>query len=209
MQPRVVPMSFSRRSILLAAMTATIAVAGSLVIINEARRHDQIGASSSPQSEVRIGAPFTLVDHLGRTTTDRDFRGRRMLLLFSSLADEDRTRAALQVISAALGELGAERVRIAPILVTTDPDQDTPERLAAAISGLDGGWTGLTGSARDVHELARAFHVALPAEAQLRKGAPPSAGAIAYLMDERGQFISHRIVASNVQAIIDWLRQTH
>lgn len=202
-------MAFSRRFILLAAMIATIAVAGGLVMLNEARRHADVNASSTPQSEARIGAPFTLIDHHGQTRTDQDFRGRRMLILFSSLAEEDRTRAGLQVISAALGQLGADGRRIAPILVTTDPDRDTPERLAAAISGLEGGWTGLTGSTGDIHDLARAYHVALTSEAQPRKGAPPSAGMVAHLMDEGGRFISHRVVATNVQAIADWLRQTH
>lgn len=202
-------MTSSRHLTLMVAISSTIAVAGGLIVFNEARRNAEIDAASSARSEARIGAPFTLVDHRGQTRTDRDFRGRRMLILFSSLADEDRTRAALQVVSAALGDLGGARATIAPILVTTDPERDTPERLAPLIGGLDGGWTGLTGPARDVHALARAFHVALPAEAEWRKGAPPSAGTVAHLMDEHGRFISHRVVATDVQAITHWLRQTH
>jgi protein SCO1/2 len=66
-----------------------------------------------------IGGPFTLVDQNGKTVTDRDFRGKYMLIFFGFTHCPDICPAELQVMSDALDALGTKAEEVAPIFVTT------------------------------------------------------------------------------------------
>lgn len=193
------------RMVLAAALV--MAAAGTLVTINEWHRRAEVTLLDA-HAPARVGAPFRLLSHNSRNLTDRDFHGRRMLLIFSSLSDEVRTAAAVQVISQALARLDDAAKRYAPVLVTLDPDNDTPARLAAwlAAHGAGADWTALTGSRTDVFALARAYYIALPEPAATPKGAPPSGAPILHLMDETGAYVSHRTLPSDPKVLSDWLR---
>ena len=53
-----------------------------------------------------VGGPFNLIDTSGKPVSDRDFRGRYLLVFFGYTYCPDVCPAALQVISAALDQLG-------------------------------------------------------------------------------------------------------
>src|SRR5262245_230834 len=77
-----------------------------------------------------VGGPFTLTDHTGKTVTDRDFRGKHMLVFFGFTFCPDVCPTALQVIAAALDKLGPKADRIVPLFITIDPERDTPQQMA-------------------------------------------------------------------------------
>ena len=85
-----------------------------------------------PSSNVRsvgqalVGGPFTLTDHTGKRVTDQDFRGRFLLVFFGFTFCPDVCPTALQVMAAALDKLGPKAERITPVLITVDPERDTP-----------------------------------------------------------------------------------
>lgn len=177
--------------------------------INEWLRSAEVGRLLPEPRSAEVGAPFQLVSHEARPVSDRDFRGRRMLLIFSSLAEESRTAAAVQVISEALTRLGEAASGIAPILVTLDPANDTPARLSSWLSqrGAHAArWTALTGATTDVLALARAYHVALPDPVVTGKGMPPAGALMLHLMDESGGYLSHRTLPNDPNVLSDWLR---
>src|SRR4029079_13092326 len=93
-----------------------------------------------------IGGPFTLLDQNGKTVTDRDFRGRYMLIFFGFTHCPDICPAELQVISASLDELGPKAEEVVPIFVTLDPERDTPEVMADYVKNFGSRFVGLTGS---------------------------------------------------------------
>src|SRR5215468_1280934 len=72
--------------------------------------------------EASIGGPFTLVDQTGKTLTDKDFRGRYMLIFFGFTHCPDVCPAELQVMADALSQLGPKAGGIVPIFITLDPD---------------------------------------------------------------------------------------
>lgn len=77
-----------------------------------------------------IGGPFALLDHDGNPRTDRDFRGRLLLVYFGFTGCPDVCPTDLIEIARALTLLGAEGEAIQPLFVTLDPDGDTPGHLA-------------------------------------------------------------------------------
>src|SRR5258706_6087346 len=112
----------------LAALVAG-AAAGLLLIPGAAQRLlPQVQVLSV--GKALVGGPFTLTDQTGRRVTEQDFRGRFMLIYFGFTYCPDVCPSALQLMSAALDELGSKGDRIQPLLITVDPERDSPELLA-------------------------------------------------------------------------------
>src|SRR5215467_10148375 len=106
-----------------------------------------------------IGGPFTLVDQNDKTVTDRDFRGKYMLIFFGFTHCPDICPAELQVMSAALDALGTKAEEVAPIFVTLDPGRDTPEVVGVYVKNFGTNFVGLTGSPAEIDNAAKAYRV--------------------------------------------------
>jgi cytochrome oxidase Cu insertion factor (SCO1/SenC/PrrC family) len=156
-----------------------------------------------------VGGPFTLVDHTGKTVTDQDFRGRYMLVYFGFTYCPDVCPSGLQVISAALDQVGAKALKVVPILVTVDPERDTPAQLAQYVPSFHPRLVGLTGSPEQVSAAIKAYRV----YAKKVEDPKSSAGytydhtSIAYLMDPQGRYVAHFNPAAGAGRIADRLRQ--
>lgn len=196
----------------LAAVLAVVATAAALIALNETMRRDELAPPAVDPSTSPVGARFSLIDQLGRTTTDRSFAGRKRLMIFAPAANRDDILAALQVINSARDLLGHRAESLAAIWIVTDPERSTPEDRARILAEAGGDWTALTGPKPRVEALMRSFFVPRPQagahDAAAPKGAPPSSVTLAYLMDEEGRFLSHRTVSPDPAAIALWLQQS-
>ncbi|MFT5509988.1 MAG: cytochrome oxidase Cu insertion factor (SCO1/SenC/PrrC family) [Hyphomicrobiaceae bacterium] len=139
-----------------------------------------------------IGGPFELTSHDGKRVRDAKYRGKLMLVYFGFTYCPDICPAGLQVISAALDNIGAQSDKVAPLFITVDPERDTPEQLKSYVSSFHPSLTGLTGSAADISAAAKAYRV------YYRKAQDPSLSeytmdhtSFVYLMDDKGDFITH------------------
>ncbi len=108
---------------------------------------------------VSLGGPFTLVDHTGRTVTERDFAGRALLVYFGFTYCPDVCPTELGTIAAALDAMGPAAERVTPVFISIDPERDTPEAMADYVSRFHPRMVGLTGSAEQVAQAARAYRV--------------------------------------------------
>lgn len=108
---------------------------------------------------VMLGGPFTLVDHTGRTVTERDFAGRPLLVYFGFTYCPDVCPTELGTIAAALDAMGPAGERVTPVFISIDPERDTPEAMADYVSRFHPRMIGLTGSAEQVAAAARAYRV--------------------------------------------------
>jgi protein SCO1/2 len=142
-----------------------------------------------------IGGPFTLVDQNGKTVTDRDFRGKYMLIFFGFTHCPDICPAELQVMSAALDALGSKADEVVPVFVTLDPERDTPEAVGTYVKIFGKNFVGLTGSPTAIANAAKAYRVTYSKFEY--KGKDGSYGysidhsALVYLMDKDGQYLTH------------------
>lgn len=102
---------------------------------------------------------LTLVDHHGRAATlADDYRGDVTLVFFGFTRCPDvcpLTMARLARIYESLGEPDGLQV----VMVTVDPEYDTPEVLGRYVTGYHPDFVGLTGTTSDVATAARAFFV--------------------------------------------------
>ena len=93
----------TRMNFRLALVALTAALVGGLVAfaVLEGPR-EQLSRALPSTGKALVGGPFTLVDHTGKTVTDKDFRGRYMLVYFGFTNCPDVCPSGLQVMAAAL-----------------------------------------------------------------------------------------------------------
>ena len=107
----------------------------------------------------RVGGAFSLVDTDGRAVTDRDFRGRWMLVYFGYTSCPDVCPLTLHDMAEALDRLGPRAARVQPVFVTVDPERDTPAVLRAYAAAVDPRLVALTGSESAVSTTLHAFRI--------------------------------------------------
>lgn len=139
---------------ILFAIIAGIAL--SELVIGGAENRNPGGSSAGAPS---VGGPFTLVNHHGETVTEQDFRGRYMLLYFGFTFCPDICPTELGVMAAAVNALGEKGEQVTPVLITIDPERDTPDVLARYVALFHPRLVGLTGTAEQMDAAARAWHV--------------------------------------------------
>jgi protein SCO1/2 len=130
---------------------------------------------------------------VGKTVTDKDFRGRYMLVFFGFTHCPDICPAELQVMSAALEDLGADADKVVPIFITLDPERDTPEAVTAYVQNFGTNFVGLTGSPEAIEKAAKAYRVTYQKFQDESMGEDYSIdhSALVYLMGPDGAFVTH------------------
>jgi protein SCO1 len=153
------------QSIALAAVVAIVAVAAGIL---SARWLLQPGADTPPAvatatllSPPRPLPPLALVDHDNRPFDADRVRGGWSFLFFGFTGCPDAcpvTMSALAQTNKLLADL-PERVRPRVVMISVDPERDTPERLAAYVKAFDPAFVGATAAKPVIDELAKRMGV--------------------------------------------------
>ncbi|MGB8708892.1 MAG: SCO family protein [Methyloceanibacter sp.] len=169
-------------------LIGAIAGAGVLLVANP-----QGGQPVQSSGAALIGGPFSLVGADGKPVTDRDFRGRYMLIFFGFTHCPDICPAELQVIAQALEQLGDKAKTVVPIFITLDPERDTPEAMANYVKSFGPNFVGLTGSPEAIAAAAKAYRVAYSKVENKDSAGDYSVdhSALVYLMDPEGRYATH------------------
>jgi protein SCO1 len=101
----------------------------------------------------RVLPPLDLVDQDGQPLTTDSF-----LLFFGFTQCPDVCPTTLALLSSVQQRATAPDLRI--VLVSVDPERDTPQRLGAYVRAFDASFTGLTGSLEEIEKFARQLGVA-------------------------------------------------
>lgn len=158
---------------------------------------------------VKFGGAFDLVDHDGKRRTDKEFRGRFMLVYFGYTQCADICPNDLQVMSNALEGLGDKAKAIQPVFITADPLRDTPAHLKSYLANFHPAFIGLTGSEAQIRAAAKAYRVhrlkVTPTGVTNPLEYLVSHGSLTYLMNSDGQFVTmlpHGTDAPRMAAVI-------
>jgi protein SCO1/2 len=140
-----------------------------------------------------IGGPFSLLDPSGKRVTDKDFAGKPLLVYFGFTHCPDVCPAGLQVIAAALDELGDKAKGVSTVFITVDPERDTPELIGKYVASFHDGIVGLSGTPEDIAAVTKAYRVyakKVPDEANPGEYNVDHSSFM-YLMDANGQYVRH------------------
>lgn len=100
---------------------------------------------------------FTLTDHRGGPVQPADWIGRPAMIFFGFTWCPDVCPTTLSSISGWLEDLGPDADRLNTVLISVDPERDTPEALADYLSNFDPRITGLTGPLPEIERAAAGF----------------------------------------------------
>jgi protein SCO1/2 len=107
-----------------------------------------------------IGGPFQLIDAAsGRQVTDRDFRGKWLLVFFGYTRCPDVCPTTLSEVADTLAKLGPSAGVVQPLFITLDPKSDTQQVLADYTAAFDPRILALTGSPDRIAAAARVYGV--------------------------------------------------
>lgn len=153
-----------------------------------------------------VGGPFSLVDQDGRRVTEKDFLGKYMLVFFGYTYCPDICPTELQVMTAALDQMGPAAKAIQPVFVSIDPERDTPEVVKSYVENFGGGLIGLTGTAEQVAQAAKAFRVYYAKAGQDAADYKMDHSTIIYLMGPDGTFVKHFTYTSDAAQLAQELK---
>ncbi|MEQ8557756.1 MAG: SCO family protein [Henriciella sp.] len=148
-------------------------------------------ASCTTRAYEEIGGPFTLTNQDGETVTEEDFKGKPSLVYFGFTYCPDVCPGTLVGINNAYRQLPEGVEPPQTILISVDPERDTPEALKKYVNSnaFPDNLVGLTGTPEQIAAVADEFFVGYD-----RIETPESAGeytmdhtSLLYLMDEDWQ----------------------
>ena len=144
----------------------------------------------SQTGSAAVGGPFTLIDHQGRTVTEKDVTGRPHLVFFGFTHCPDVCPTTLFQISEVLKATGERGRDLRALFITVDPERDGPEVLKDYLSSFDDRIIGLTGDPTAVEEAVKSYR-------GFSRKVPTQNGdytmehtSYVYLMDRRNRFVS-------------------
>ncbi|MGQ0531229.1 MAG: SCO family protein [Caulobacteraceae bacterium] len=147
-----------------ALAAAALAAAGAMWLVgaNGGRLGRQ--AAAAPRDCIlenvdAVGGPIELVDSNGARVTQADFANEPAVIYFGFTHCPDVCPGSMYALSEALAQPDGYDVQ--PILITVDPERDTPQRMGeyAHTPGFPPGLAGLSGSRAQIDAAARAFRV--------------------------------------------------
>jgi cytochrome oxidase Cu insertion factor (SCO1/SenC/PrrC family) len=165
-------------------------------------------APETAGGEALIGGPFQLTDQDGNAVTDQTYKGKLMLIYFGFTYCPDACPTALGVMSAALDKLDVAAERVVPILITVDPERDTPQVLKDYVSNFHPRMVGLTGTPEQIAQVAKAYRV------YYQKAAGATSEdylmdhtLLIYLMDAEGKYLENFPPNVTPDAMADKIRE--
>ncbi|BCW86897.1 hypothetical protein sos41_00190 [Alphaproteobacteria bacterium SO-S41] len=155
----------------LIAIAAAVATAAVTILLTSER---QVGGQAA-----QVGGAFALTDQDGKRVTEADFRGRYMLIFFGFTNCPDVCPMTLQRIADALDAVPALKERLTPVLITVDPERDTPAVMKEYVGFFGPEFRGLTGTQAEIDAVLKAYKV-------YAKKVPLPDSALGYTMDHGG-----------------------
>ncbi len=108
----------------------------------------------------RVADDFTLQTSTGEVMSLSDFRGKYVVLFFGYTFCPDVCPTTLNDLQQMVKTLGAARAEdVQVIMVSVDPERDTPEQLATYLNYFDPSFIGMTGSVEEIQPIARQFGI--------------------------------------------------
>lgn len=119
---------------------------------------------------------FTLTDQDGRPLRLSSLRGKAVLMFFGYTSCPDVCPTTLLRFERARKALGADAERVAFVMISVDPERDTPQRLKAHLEQYDPAIVGLTGTPGAVREVMERYQV-------VAEKTPVAGSAVGYVVN--------------------------
>lgn len=156
-----------------------------------------------------IGGPFALIDHTGREVSDATFRGKYLLVFFGFTNCPDICPTTLDRFAQVMDLLGPVADKVQPLLISVDPERDTPAVLASYVAAFHPRIIGLTGSVEQIRNVASRYKVYFGKQPADETGSyAVDHSAFEYLMGPDGKNLFVFRAEAEPERIAEIIRQT-
>jgi protein SCO1/2 len=135
---------------------------------------------------VDYGKALELTDHAGKLRRLEDFRGKAVVLFFGFTQCPDVCPTTLAEIAGAMKKLGPDADRVQVLLVTVDPERDSPKLLADYVTAFDPRFLALRGDLAATQRVAKDFKIYFEKRKQ-GAGYTVDHSAQSYVIDPQGR----------------------
>ncbi len=152
------------------------------------------GMFAGHETAPAVGGPFHLTNQAGARVDEGLLKGKWTAVFFGYTYCPEACPTTLTALSKAMDLIGPKAADAQVVFISIDPARDTPAQLKTYLSSqaFPKGTIGLTGSAADVAQAAKAYHVFYQKSGTGPDYAMDHSTAL-YLMDPRGRF--DRVIA--------------
>jgi protein SCO1/2 len=149
-------------------------------------------------SGTKIGGGWALTGMDGKSYTSSNFSGKVQLVFFGFTQCPDICPTALAELSEMMRTLGDQASRVQVLMITVDPERDSPEVLRAYVSGFNTSFLGLTGTPAQIKLVAASFKAYYAKAPAAKGGYSMDHSSSFYLLDPKGDA---RVLFSNTAGI--------
>ncbi|XP_031553432.1 protein SCO1 homolog, mitochondrial-like [Actinia tenebrosa] len=114
--------------------------------------------------KVALGGPFDLIDNTGKPVTDKDFRGKWLLIYFGfthcpDICPDELEKMAQAIDASDKATKGKVKEELQPLFITVDPRRDDPKAITEYLKEFHPKLIGLTGPVEKVKEVCKSYRV--------------------------------------------------
>jgi len=139
---------------LIAALAAALGLALGVVFMQPKAVHIESGTLLQPP---RALPAFTLTDVDNRPFTNASLQGHWSVIFAGFATCPDVCPTTLNTLKGVMADLGPLAKQVQVVLLSIDPERDTPARLKSYVQYFDPSFTGATGPNSELDKLARAM----------------------------------------------------
>jgi protein SCO1/2 len=160
--------------VIIAALAVTAGFwAAQAILKDQAPRHDLSATRFPVAREIQ---PFELIDHHSAAFDQAALQHHWSFVFFGYTYCPDVCPTTLSILNGVAQRLQDVDADVRFVMVTVDPERDTPERLAEYVTYFNGDFLGVTGSDAGLTQLTRQLGI-------LYNRVEPEGDAAGYLMD--------------------------
>ncbi|OZI36920.1 SCO family protein [Bordetella genomosp. 10] len=171
------------------ARRAALRALGSVALLAAlAACKDRPAFQGSSIEGTHLGKDVAMVDQDGKPRAMADFAGKVVVAFFGYTHCPDVCPTSLAELAQVMQTLGPDASRVQVVMITVDPERDTPEVMKQYVTTFNPGFVGLTGSLAQLKTAATSFK-AYYAKVPTKDGSDYSMdhSAAFYLLDQKGE----------------------
>ena len=138
-------------------------------------------------SGTHLGQGWQLTSADGKPYTLASFAGKAVLVFFGYTQCPDVCPTTLAELSQVMKLLGDKADRLQVVMITVDPERDTPEVLKAYVTSFDPRFLGLSGTPDQIKQAASSFKAYYAKAGAANGGYTMDHTASFYLIDPKGE----------------------
>ncbi len=139
--------------VVIAALATTAGIWSARQVIKHRNESDPLAATRFPAA--RPLQSFNLADHRGGTFDNQSLLDHWSFLFFGYTHCPDVCPTTMSVLNSVARRLQDSHDNIRFVMVTVDPERDTPEKLGKFVTYFNGNFLGVTGNEQSLEQLTK------------------------------------------------------